>query len=299
MATTVKSLVNMDTRGNFKMLSFNKTRHNLSGSQIMELPLHNTGLKEGIFRLLLLRGSLSIEAALVLPLFLFFLLTMLSCLQLLNFSLKLQQSIFNEGIYLSETGYDKGNITVGELAEDITDSFSSAGESLPVEGGIGGLNLKKSVLDNPELTKIRVEYTAKLNFDPFDLFSRKFCQQVTFHNWTGYAYGLTEHADTYDEEYVYITDDSEVYHRSRDCTHIRLKIIEADSGDIKTMRNEYGEKYVSCSHCHAKLSDGKLYITAEGNCYHNSLDCSGLTRSVRAIPLSQVGNRRPCSRCGY
>lgn len=262
----------------------------------------------------LLRGSLSIEAALVLPLFLFFLMTMMSSLQLLNFSQKLQQVLYQEGLYLSQIAYDKGSATVGDIEEAVHNYFmknsytgasskqmgskSSDSVDFPVEGGIYGMDFGMSELSDPELTQITVRYTAKLTFDPFNLFSRTCCQYVTFHNWIGYVHGLDGNSGSHEEVYVYITEDSEVYHRDRNCTHIKLKITEVSGSEVKNLRNEYGEKYVSCSHCKAKLKDGRLYITKDGNCYHNSLECSGLSRSVTAIPLSSVGNRRPCSRCG-
>lgn len=280
------------------MLSFGNNR-NLSGLHSNRLPhLMNTS-KESIFRPLLHRGSLTVESALVLPLFLFFLMTLLSTLQLLNFSMKLQQLLYQEGLYLSEISYDKGNATIAQIEKDILSDLTKDSDRIPVLGGTGGLDFSMSKTDNPELTEIAVVYTAKLNFDPFNLFRRTLCQNVIFHNWVGYIHGLDGEFSENREIMVYITEDSEVYHRDRECTHIRLKIVEVSADSVKKLRNEYGEKYVACSHCKAKLKDGKLYITKDGNCYHNSLECSGLSRSVTAIPLSKVGNRRPCSRCGY
>lgn len=284
------------------MLSFVETKHNLSGLQEIRLPHLKDKSKESIFRLLLQRGSLSVEAALVLPLFLFSLMTLLSCLQLLNFSQSLQQVLFQEGLYLSEISYDKGSLSINEIERDIKNKIQKntfSENSIPIDGGIDGLDFGKSKTSNPELTEITVKYTARLVFDPFKVFSRECCQYVTFHNWVGYINGINGFEGTGSEIYVYITEDSEVYHRDRDCTHIRLNITKVSVGEIKKLRNEYGEKYTSCSHCKAKLKDGTLYITKDGNCYHNSLQCSGLSRTVTAIPLSEVGGRRPCMRCGY
>lgn len=281
------------------MLSFGNNKNNLSGLKSDRLPHLMITSKESIFRPLLSRGSLAVEAALVLPLFLFFLMTLLSVLNLLNFNMILQQQLFQEGMYLSEISYDKGNYDVSKIEWDIRDALTTEADRIPVEGGLMGLDFSESNQDNPELTEIAVEYTAQLNFDYFNLFRRRFCQNVTFHNWIGYINGLECRNSEYGEEYVYITEDSEVYHKSRDCTHIRLSIVEVSSGDIGNLRNYYGNKYVPCSHCKAEPGNGTLYITREGNCYHNSLECSGLSRSVTAIPLSKVGNRRPCMRCGH
>lgn len=54
----------------------------------------------------------------------------------------------------------------------------------------------------------------------------------------------------------------------------------------------------ACSAGMRKMAFGRLYITNQGDCYHKDLGCSGIKRTVRMIRLSEVGTRRPCSRCG-
>lgn len=255
--------------------------------------------KSGFRRYLLLSGSLAVETALALPIFLFSLLSMLSLLILLKYSIHLEGVLTEEGLWLSQIAYDKSLPGVWELTEDIIKRLDVGDESVPVQEGLDGLNMTESDLADKEIIKIYAGYQGKLPFDPFNLFHKEFCQGVIIHSWIGYEHGLNGKGHIGEEVYVYVTEDSEVYHLSRNCTHIMLKVEATSSESVKSQRNIYGDKYQSCSHCHAKLSDGRLYITPEGNCYHNTLSCSGLTRTVRAIPLSQVGNLRPCSRCGH
>ena len=61
------------------------------------------------------------------------------------------------------------------------------------------------------------------------------------------------------------------------------------------MRNQNGERYHACEECGGK--GDIVYITDYGKKYHSSLECSGLKRSVLKVPVGQVENRRPCSRC--
>ncbi len=280
------------------MLSFDFKIHILSKTVTERTNQKPLGSKEGVFRLLPKQGSLAVEAALVVPLFLFFALTLLSCLQLLQFSIRMQQILFEEGLLLSEKIYESKaqdeTVAVSEMLSKL-----QGAEGIPVDGGIQGLDFGGCNLSDPEFTDLSVSYKAKLMFDPFGLFRRDFCQHVLFHRWIGYENGLNGREWEEDEVYVYITEDSEVYHRSRNCTHIRLAIREVTGSSVGDLKNVYGEHYKSCRHCHAKPTDAHIYITTDGDCYHNSLSCSGLSRCVRAIPLSQVGNRRPCSRCGY
>lgn len=59
--------------------------------------------------------------------------------------------------------------------------------------------------------------------------------------------------------------------------------------------------YVSDADVYREIKKGKnpsaLFVTAYGDCYHSTLGCSGLKRTIKAVKLKDVGNLRPCSRC--
>ncbi len=149
---------------------------------------------------------------------------------------------------------------------------------------------------NPYITLYDYE-TAKLPFAVLGFGSRGTVQKVTVRSWTGYT-GETFQAGG-KEELVYRTPEGEVYHRSRDCTYLRLTIRSVTSADLSGLRNESGGKYTPCEYCVKKQQAGVLvYITDYGNSYHNKSTCQGLKRTIMAVPLSQVGGLRSCSRCG-
>ncbi len=98
---------------------------------------------------------------------------------------------------------------------------------------------------------------------------------------------------------VYITDNAAVYHLSARCTHLKLSIRPALLADIETETNENGSNYHACPICNGdKGSGGVVYITSSGDAYHSSMKCSGLTRNVYAVPISEVIGKGVCSRCG-
>ena len=83
--------------------------------------------------------------------------------------------------------------------------------------------------------------------------------------------------------------------RDPGCSHIHLSIHSVEKTQLGAMRNENGEKYHPCEECGG--GTGNVYITDTGNRYHSSLECSGLKRSIVKVPVTQVKDRRPCSRC--
>ena len=125
-------------------------------------------------------------------------------------------------------------------------------------------------------------------------------QRAAVRKWTGRT-GSGLHTDHEGENEssrtVYVAENGSVYHTDPNCTHIHLSIQKVDRGSLGSRRNEYGEKYSPCEHCHGGGGD-TVYITGEGNRYHSSLDCSGLKRTVHETTLEEAGDLRPCSRCG-
>ena len=96
---------------------------------------------------------------------------------------------------------------------------------------------------------------------------------------------------------VYVTENGSVYHLSRECSHIRLDIKTVSREELQTARNTDGEIYRPCEHC-GKAAGEFVYISADGNRYHSSLECSGLKRTVKETTLSEIGEMHVCSRCG-
>ncbi len=71
-------------------------------------------------------------------------------------------------------------------------------------------------------------------------------------------------------------------------------------GNADALRNEAGGKYYDCERCTTVgMSEATtIYITDYGTRFHTVKNCPGIRRSMTAIPLSQVGNRHACSKCG-
>lgn len=245
------------------------------------------------------KGSLTIEASLVLPVFLFAMFLALSLINLMRFHLNLQEAVHQETRKLAMSSFREWNASSGSVGGEILARLNGTMlNRAPVKGGAGGIDFSGSKLSNREVIEITAAYEAKLPYDFFNIFDRRFCARCFMHTFIGYEKGLDERSvERKSEEYVYVTETGTVYHKDRECTYLRLSIKEVDRSALKDLRNSSGHKYYACRSC-GKAAGGKVYITSDGTCYHSSLSCHGLKRTVNSIPLSQAKGRRPCSRCG-
>ena len=245
------------------------------------------------------KGSLTIEASLVLPIFLFAMFLALSVINLMRFHLNLQEAVHQEARKLAMTSYREWNVSAGSVGGAVLARLDGTLLSkAPIKGGGRGVDFSGSRLDNREVIEIDACYDAELPYDFFNIFNRSFCAKSVMHTFIGYEKGLDERTVRHEaEEYVYVTETGTVYHRDRECTYLRLSIKEVDRSTLKDLRNSSGHKYYACASC-GKSAGNRVYITSEGTSYHSSLSCHGLKRTVSCIPLSQAGGLRPCSRCG-
>lgn len=199
------------------------------------------------------RGSLTVEASLILPFFLMILLGFFSLF----------------GQYF----------TAAELKAEAAAEAKKAGIILG--------SAQKT--DAGDVTIHRSAKIKKLWIDPFQTKSNV-TQRAVCRAWIGFTELET------DETYVYVTPNGSVYHLSRDCTHLDLSIERVSFAGACASRNQYGERYGACELC-GRNPGAFVYITSEGNRYHTERSCSGLKRTVRQIPLSEVGGRSCCIRC--
>lgn len=125
--------------------------------------------------------------------------------------------------------------------------------------------------------------------------------QIKVHAWTGAEYSGVQDGgqETPIEKMVYVTDSGTVYHRNLGCSYLDLSVNQVSGSSVLGAENKYGEKYTACEICSRNQKpSGTVYITQQGNHYHNLSTCSGLKRSVRMVKESDASGMAPCSRCG-
>ena len=288
------------------------------------------------------RGSMTVEAAIVLPCFLFFFINLSASLQMIALHGNLEYALHCAGnevcLYgslltdpmkdLGGTGHVSAAEPEGDLGEAATGEegdtenlmsyiqgaalsgtyvkyrmVSELGEdylsSSPLRNGDSSLVFIGSTIgEESDIVDIKLSYAVKTPLESIGIGGFYMAGRFYGHLWNGYEIDGSD-ADLSQEQIVYITEDSEVYHITTACTHLRLSVRSVEFESLDDQRNNSGGRYYPCSVCVSGEHPDIVCITSDGDRYHYSDECYTLTRSYTAVPISEVeDSHRPCSRCG-
>ncbi|MDO5518926.1 MAG: pilus assembly protein [bacterium] len=277
------------------------------------------------------RGSITVEAAFIMPIFIFVLLSFLYFFQLFTLQEHIQESITRVSKEASQYGYVYNYITEKKEQDQNEKETSNAkkvvqgfvdgtlfrtkflenmGDNVNdscIMGGVKGISfLESSFMKQEDNIEVVAMYEVKIpvlffNLRPFTVVqrvhSRAFVGQRLVEKKTEDTDGKLK--DT-EDTYVYITRTGTVYHKDKNCTYLKVKLISVPGKDLAAKRNASGAKYYPCESCmKEKLDNNKTYyITEYGTRYHCSSTCNKIERDVKKVKLSEVGSRKPCSKCG-
>ncbi len=225
-------------------------------------------------------------------------------------------SAYGDLIETAEGRAAKAGIT-GDIAADIIEGMSA--EILlsnelkkypaavnSIKGGAVGLSLTGSELMTADgCIKLVCNYTLKSPVPILGIGGPKVEQSAEYRYFSGRKVSclLEEEDDSKEdeeeaEETVYKTQTGTVYHTKLTCPSLKLNISEVLSSDVGAKRNENGGRYYPCERCASGNMPESLFITTDGDRYHYKINCSGLKRTISEIKKSEIGNLRPCKRCG-
>lgn len=261
-----------------------------------------------------LSGSMTVEAAMVLPLFLFFLLNLLFYIEIFRLHSVFAMALRETGNTMAVYGhiYDKLDIKEDGEAEQLIENVGFSYlyvkndvihqlskeylEQSPLTGGTAGMNfLQSKIMDEDDRIELVLTYRVSPLIDIGGFSSFYMVNRYYGRAFTGYE--LTPSESVQAEQVVYLAENGKVYHSSLNCTHLKLSIRQVSLEEVAFLRNEKGEKYTACSVCGRSIRNSIIYITGQGDKYHGSIDCSGLKRTITAIPISQADKFPMCSRC--
>jgi hypothetical protein len=264
------------------------------------------------------RGSMTLEASVALPLFIFFFVNIMTVFNIVKVQCDFEAALHQTGSEMSRMAFDlrlaemsdEGRATGVDALAGAAGVFYAKGkvreylgdglEKSCVTGGYDGVSyLWSRVLMGNDIIDLRADYyvhpmISLIGFKEFKVRSRYYG-----HAWTGYDIDMGLGAEYDEDEVVYVTEYGEVYHRNIDCSHLRLKVRSIGYDAVSHERNVGGGRYRPCELCGGGIAGGNVFVTDHGDKYHSTTSCSGLKRKIYTIRLSEVGGRPPCSSCGW
>lgn len=278
-----------------------------------------------------LKGSMTLEAAAAIPLFLFFVMNLLFIFEAVRLQSGLQAALQQAGEQVCEAAYytrfgsgngqgegsgDNAQAGDGEgsgaLSLLVSETYvrnkvtsylgNSFWDHTCIVGGKAGLSFAQSrIMTDAD----RVEIIVNLRIRPFArvVAFPDFSMQARYcgHAWVGWTPG-TGPADTAgtggDSEKVYVTRYGEVYHTDSECIYLNPQVRAVPASQVDSMRSGDGSMYYPCECCRPG-GNGIVYITKEGNRYHSDRNCGGIVRHISARESGAAKEHyRPCPLCG-
>lgn len=248
------------------------------------------------------KGSVSVEASIVIPIFIFSMLAFIYICSVISANSVIYEAAIETAEYLAEYAYLKTELEGIDAIEAIeyTDYIMAHAKfseyiddetivSQTIKGGVNGISFWGSDFKNEDFIKLKVSYEYNLSIPIIGNLIGKNEFEISQKPYIGHR--ITESSDEGEEKdvYVYVTDNNEAYHSRRYCSYLIPQYATIYKKNVPRGLSE-------CVFC--KGIDGQYaYITENATCYHNTPACSVLKRNIYRKKLSEVGDLSPCKRC--
>lgn len=281
-------------------------------------------------------ASMTVEAALVLPLFLFCVFNIIFLLDVIRLQSRVTAALQQTGDriceyawyreYAAPAGGGEGGadtegggagIDIPGAAGDILSlAFVSGGvkshlgseymNSTCLRGGSGGITYFRSkILSGNDIVELRADYRTRPFIPVLSAPDLTLCSTYYAHAWTGYTIGSGPGESTdgtesdQENSRVIVAENGVAYHTDPDCVYLNPRVREVDASDLDHLRANDGSIYHPCEYCHPSKS-GKVYVTPDGNRYHNSRSCTRLMRATHEETMEEASSHlHPCPKCGH
>jgi hypothetical protein len=175
-----------------------------------------------------------------------------------------------------------------------------------LRGGSGGITYFRSkILSGNDIVELRADYRTRPFIPVLSAPDLTLCSTYYAHAWTGYTIGSGPGESTdgtesdQENSRVIVAENGVAYHTDPDCVYLNPRVREVDASDLDHLRANDGSIYHPCEYCHPSKS-GKVYVTPDGNRYHNSRSCTRLMRTTHEETMEEASSHlHPCPKCGH
>jgi len=240
------------------------------------------------------RGSLTLEAAIVVPIFFFAMLCLAYLLEIMAIQTTVRNALYSAGRECAKEAYARTIVTSHELERRMTENIGA--DSLERSVISGGLDCDNTRCNwSTGVMELSVRYQVKLPFLMLRIAPVTLEETLRVKGWTGDVPVL---GGEWKSDTVYVTDTGVVYHKDAECTYLDMSVQTVSKESLEELRNESGGKYHPCEACgNADADTAVVYITAYGTRYHRSLECKKIKRNIYAISIDEAYGLGGCSKC--
>lgn len=253
-----------------------------------------------------MRGSLTTEAAIALPVCLGVLLILGCLIRALQIYEAVDVSLCSAArraaaYSAAENGVQKRKAILFFYEEM---KLNHADTSL-IRGGLAGIRVTMPE-GGTEDGMIRLQASCHMKF-PGLVMGKKMLlvrHSICTRAWTGIPHGKKGAGSAQGEKEgrtVMVAENGVVYHTDENCTYLDLSVQSVSPESLRLRRNQYRSRYIPCEKCVHGKADGNVFITPQGEAWHTDRNCSGLKRSLHLLTEREASHRglRPCPRCGH
>lgn len=249
-------------------------------------------------------ASLTIEAALVFPIFLFALLFVISLFDMLDTHRKVQiiaddiTRKFSKYAYVIEyTDSDKQG-DIFKLGSVHAYAMYRLHHEMDMRKLKYANTLGTAYREDGDMICVKYSYIYKPFYNIFGYFGMYQEVMSKRRAFVGVDTRRKNIEDAKEEDItVYIGKTSKRYHLSPACHYLSNQLRVVDMAHIHSERNQYGAKYGACNRC-GKGAGKTVYIMTSGTAYHKDATCTAITSYVSKVRLSEVRHMGACSYCG-
>ena len=258
------------------------------------------------------KASVTVEAALVLPMMIIFSLQLFSAFEMMTVYCRMESALGETAAEVATLLYALQGEQTAENSLLISETFvreeiirkvgiSEINNSV-IKGGILGLGLFRcDVAKDGENVDLILTYLVSPRYSAGLMGNMTLVNHCKIKVWNGFEKSPGEDSEkAEDEQTVYVTETGKAYHLYRNCSYLMTDTECVLGEELEGRRNEDGGKYYACELCSkgVSLEDGDVcYIASWGNRYHVNPVCGALFKNVSEISINDVGNRHLCNRC--
>lgn len=245
-------------------------------------------------------ASLTLEAALVLPLLLLAGAVMMMPFRIMDVQRQVQAVAEQVSEEIGQTAYLSKYVETDELWNTAA-AYSYA--EIQVRSGLAHLPVSKlslirsNLLKDGETIDLVVDYEIRMPFPVFGLNDIGQTCRSCRRAWIGEE-GKSRNGEgnKTEDTIVYIGKSSTRYHVSSTCHYLHNDLKSVPIQEVENRRNQDGSRYTPCARC-CMEKGSTVYIMPSGRHYHSSPLCSAINAYVTAVPKSEAEHLGACSYC--